>query len=298
MLTQRHWIEVSPSIRLFAESWGDPQHTPLILVHGYPDSHTVWEPIAQRLAEQFYVIAYDVRGAGKSSIPKQIRDYRIEVLAQDLQAVADSLIPARAFHLAAHDWGSIQSWESVTTSALQGRILSYTTLSGPALDHAALTLRKQFKTTPLKVVKQLAMSWYIAGFHVPLLPSLGWRLYLGNKWHHVVDQLEKTRGLPENPTQTSDGVHGINLYRANFIDRLSRPRQRIAHCPVQVIILEKDAFVSEAYMKDLSNWVSDLTMQRVDANHWGILSQPEKIANYIASFATAHPAATKTTEQA
>jgi hypothetical protein len=51
-------------------------------------------------------------------------------------------------------------------------------------------------------------------------------------------------------------------------------------------------------MKDLPNWVSDLTMQRVDANHWGILSQPEKIANYIASFATAHPAPTKTTEQA
>ncbi|XID74697.1 alpha/beta fold hydrolase [Alkanindiges sp. WGS2144] len=290
MQTQRHWVEAGNGIRLFAESWGNENNTPIILVHGYPDSHTVWQSIAGQLAEQFYVIAYDVRGAGKSSIPKHIKDYKIDVLARDLAAVADQIIPNRQFHLAAHDWGSIQSWESVTTPALEGRILSFTTLSGPSLDHAALMLRQQFKTNPAKVLKQLSMSWYIAGFHLPLLAPLSWKLFLGKKWHRVVDQLEKTEGLPENPTQTSDGVHGINLYRANFIDRLSHPRERIAHCPVQVIILEKDAFVSESYMKDLPRWVSDLTINRMKANHWAILSQPTTVANYIQDFALAYPA--------
>ena len=95
--------------------------------------------------------------------------------------------------------------------------------------------------------------------------------------------------MPENPTQTSDGIYGINLYRANFIERLSQPRERIAHCPVQVIILEKDAFVSEAYMQYLSEWVSNLTMQRLNANHWAILSKPDVVATYIREFALAHP---------
>lgn len=289
MSSQRHWIEAANGVRLFATSWGNPDNTPIVLVHGYPDSHTVWESIATQLADQFYVIAYDVRGAGKSSIPKHTRDYRIDVLAQDLVAVANALLPNRPFHLAAHDWGSIQSWESVTTPALQGQILSFTTLSGPSLDHAALTLRKQFKTMPLQTLKQLGKSWYIAGFHLPLLAPLGWRLYLGKTWHRVVDQLERTRGLPENPTQTSDGIYGINLYRANFIERLRQPRVRIAHCPVQVIILEKDAFVSEAYMQYLPEWVSDLTMQRLNANHWAILSKPDVVAAYIREFALAHP---------
>lgn len=289
MSSQRHWIEAANGIRLFATSWGNPDNTPLVLVHGYPDSHTVWESIVTQLADQFYVIAYDVRGAGKSTIPKYTRDYRIELLAQDLVAVVNELLPNRQFHLAAHDWGSIQSWESVTTPALKGRILSFTTLSGPSLDHAALTLRRQFKRMPLQTLKQLGKSWYIAGFHLPLLAPLSWRLYLGKKWHRVVDQLERTPGLPENPTQTSDGIHGINLYRANFIERLSQPRERIAHCPVQVIILEKDAFVSEAYMQYLPEWVSNLTMQRLNANHWAILSKPDVVATYIREFALAHP---------
>ncbi len=288
MVTQRHWIDAGQDVRLFAETWGNENNTPIVLVHGYPDSHTVWQSIAEQLADQFYVIAYDVRGAGKSSIPVALKDYKIEVLAQDLTAVVNTLLPDRQFHLAAHDWGSIQSWESVTTPALKGRILSFTTMSGPSLDHAALMLKDQFKTNPFKVLKQLSMSWYIAAFHIPLLAPLSWKLYWGKHWHQVVDQLEKTTGLPENPTQTSDGVHGINLYRANFIDRLSNPRQRIAHCPVQVIILEKDAFVSEGYMQDLPRWVDDLTIKRINANHWAILSQPTQVANYIREFVLAH----------
>ena len=288
MPTQRHWIDAGHDVRIFAETWGNENNPPIVLVHGYPDSHTVWESIATQLADQFYVIAYDVRGAGKSSVPTGLNAYKIAVLAHDLQAVVNTLLPNRQFHLAAHDWGSIQSWESVTTPALQGRILSFTSLSGPSLDHAALMLKSEFKTKPLKILKQLSMSWYIAAFHVPLLAPLTWKLYWGKHWHRIVDELENSKNLPQNPTQTSDGIQGINLYRANFIDRLSNPRQRIAHCPVQVIILEKDAFVSEGYMKDLPRWVSDLTVNRINANHWAILSQPTVVANYIRDFVLAH----------
>lgn len=293
MTTQRHWIDAGKGICLFAQSFGCVNNPPLVLVHGYPDSHTVWDSIAEQLSDAFYVIAYDVRGAGKSSVPKQLHDYKIALLAQDLVAVVNKLIPARPFHLAAHDWGSIQSWESVTTSALQGRILSYTSLSGPSLDHAALTLRKQFNAqSTLATLRQLGKSWYIAGFHLPVLAPLSWKLFLGKYWHSVVDHLENSSGLPQNPTQTSDGVQGIQLYRANFTEKMLHPQTRIAHCPVQVIILEKDAFVSEGYMQDLGLWVKDLTFERLDANHWAILSRPDEVAALIRQFALQHQAAT------
>ena len=91
------------------------------------------------MINDFYIVTYDVRGAGLSSIPKRIRDYRLERLSLDLQEVVDELLPNRQFHMAAHDWGSIQSWESVTEPKFKGRLLlSYTTISGPCLDHAAL----------------------------------------------------------------------------------------------------------------------------------------------------------------
>ncbi|MDR9778692.1 alpha/beta fold hydrolase, partial [Rhizobium hidalgonense] len=93
MPTQRHWIDAGHDVRIFAETWGNENNPPIVLVHGYPDSHTVWESIATQLADQFYVIAYDVRGAGKSSVPTGLNAYKIAVLAHDLQAVVNTLLP-------------------------------------------------------------------------------------------------------------------------------------------------------------------------------------------------------------
>lgn len=285
MSEQQQWVESNNGIRLFVTTWGNQKNTPIILVHGYPDSHTVWNNIAEILAKDFYVIAYDVRGAGQSSVPKKIKDYHLDYLAQDLAAVADTVIPNRAFHLAAHDWGSIQSWESVTTPRLQGRILSYTTLSGPSLDHAISTLYGQMLKQPTKALGTLTKSWYIALFQLPLLAPLAWKTFLGKNWSKVVDKLQSSKDLPENPTQTSDGVQGVNLYRANFIPRLIKQRERIAHCPVQVVVLEKDAFVSEFYFSELGKWVKDLSFNRIADNHWALLSKPEQVAAYIGDFA-------------
>lgn len=55
--------------------------------------------------------------------------------------MAKQLLGDKPFHLAAHDWGSIQAWEAVTDLKLAGKILSFSTISGPCLDHVALYLR-------------------------------------------------------------------------------------------------------------------------------------------------------------
>ncbi len=47
------------------------------------------ESVIEHLINDFYIVTYDVRGAGLSSIPKRIRDYRLERLSLDLQEVVD-----------------------------------------------------------------------------------------------------------------------------------------------------------------------------------------------------------------
>ena len=42
---------------------------PLLLVHGYPQTHVMWHKVAPRLAQQFTVVAPDLRGYGASSKP-------------------------------------------------------------------------------------------------------------------------------------------------------------------------------------------------------------------------------------
>ncbi|KVD93348.1 short-chain dehydrogenase [Burkholderia stagnalis] len=271
----------SGDLTLAVRTWGDPSRTPVVLVHGYPDTSSVWQDVAPRLARQHYVIAYDVRGAGLSSAPARTADYRLAKLTDDFIAVIDALCPGRPVHLIAHDWGSIQGWEFVTEPRLAGRIASYTSCSGPCLDHVGHWLRERLlRPTPAslgKLAGQLARSWYVYLFHLPLIPELGWRLWLGRAWPRLLRRIEKTPVAPR-ATQADDGARGVRLYRANFIRCLFTPRERYAHAPVQTIVPLGDKYVSPALSEDLSRWVPQYYRREVAAGHWLPLADPARFA--------------------
>lgn len=289
MEARTQWVNTSDQQRLYVKAWGDEHSPALVLVHGYPDNQEVWEPVIQLLMKDFYIVTYDVRGAGQSTIPKRVKDFRLEQLSQDLDSVTQAVLGGRPFHLAAHDWGSIQSWESVTEPKFRGRILSYTTISGPCLDHAAYWMRQQFQHEKTKFFKQLSKSWYIAAFQLPFLAPAAWNFFSPERWNAVVAKLERQTGLPQNANIVKDGKYGVGLYRANFIPRLLKPRERYAVCPVQAVVLKYDNFVSPALIDEVPKWAEDFTRAELDANHWAVLSAPEKIAGCIAEFAQKQP---------
>lgn len=284
MEMQTQWVDTTDQQRLCVRTYGQPTQPALVLVHGYPDHQMVWEPVIHYLTQNYFIVTYDVRGAGESSIPKKISDYRLARLSQDLEEVVNKVLPNRAFHLAAHDWGSIQSWESVTDFRFKGRILSYSTLSGPCLDHAAFWMREQFQQNRTKFLKQMSKSWYIAVFQLPWVAPLAWNFFNPQRWAKIVEQLEKRDDLPLNPYIVKDGKYGVNLYRANFLPCLAQPRQRFAICPVQAIVLQNDKFVGPDLIDEVSKWVDDFSRVELAANHWAILSQPEQVAQLIDYF--------------
>ena len=80
---------------------------PLLLLHGYPQTHVMWHKIAPRLAEGFAVVAADLRGYGDSSKPDGGHDhynYSKRAMAQDLVEVMDKL-GYQEFFVAGHDRG-------------------------------------------------------------------------------------------------------------------------------------------------------------------------------------------------
>ncbi|KVQ90854.1 SDR family oxidoreductase [Burkholderia ubonensis] len=271
----------SGDLTLAVRTWGDPARTPVVLVHGYPDNSSVWQRVAPLLARQHYVIAYDVRGAGLSGAPRRTADYRLAKLTDDFVAVIDALCPGRPVHLIAHDWGSIQGWECVTEPRLAGRIASYTSCSGPCLDHVGFWLRERLlRPTPASLARlggQLVRSWYVVLFHLPFIPELIWRLWLGRAWPGLLHRVEKTRVAPR-ATQADDGARGVRLYRANFIRCLLTPRERYAHAPVQTIVPLGDKYVSPALSENLSRWVPQYYRREVAAGHWLPLADPARFA--------------------
>lgn len=284
----QQWVS-NNGVDLYVVTEGDPARPALVLVHGYPDNHSVWDAVTRHLVSRYFVIRYDVRGAGRSSSPPRTRDYQIRYLATDLACVVDAIIPGQSFHLAAHDWGSIQSWESVTTTPLSSRVLSYTTISGPCLDHVATWIRSNLsssgKAGRQKVFQQLASSWYVFLFQLPLLPESLWRAGLDRLWPTYLARREQVVNASHNRYQKKDGCHGTKLYRANFLPRLLSPQPRHAQCPVQLIVPGQDNYVGKQLSENLEQWTGTLVRKEIDAPHWVVLTHPQQIARWIDEFA-------------
>lgn len=275
-------------VELAAYRWGKANGPVLLLVHGYPDSHEVWLPLVRELAAEFQIIAYDVRGFGASDIPRKRLDYHLEKLANDLEAVIKTVSPERAVHLVAHDWGSIQAWEAVTEPRIQPLLASYTSISGPCLDHVGHWLRERLKQKRpralMQLLGQLLSSWYIALFHTPLLPELTWRLGLDKAWPLFLRRIEGVRRATPSRSQRSDGVHGVKLYRANFIRSLLHPRLRPTGVPVQLVVPRHDRFVRPHLFDHLERWAPRLHRREASAGHWQLLAEPEQLATWLREF--------------
>lgn len=84
------------------------QGEPLLLLHGYPQTHVIWHSVAPRLAEHFHVVCPDLRGYGDSSKPTGFADhqnYSKRAMAQDMIEVMEQLGYSR-FSVAGHDRGA------------------------------------------------------------------------------------------------------------------------------------------------------------------------------------------------
>jgi haloacetate dehalogenase len=80
---------------------------PLLLLHGHPQTHACWHKIAPRLAQDFTVVAADLRGYGDSSKPATTDDhepYSKRAMGRDQVAVMQTL-GFETFFVAGHDRG-------------------------------------------------------------------------------------------------------------------------------------------------------------------------------------------------
>ncbi|MFI6601823.1 SDR family oxidoreductase [Nonomuraea sp. NPDC050536] len=272
----------SGDVRLALFEEGDPGNPTILLVHGYPDTHRVWDEVAEILRERFHVVRYDVRGAGRSTAPRDHHDYDFDHLAADLVAVLEAIGKPRV-HLVGHDWGSLQCWEAVTRPRVRARVASFTSFGGPGLDQAAAFMRYGKRR---EVLSQLTRSWYIGAFQTPVLPELAWRRLMPAALARTMhgEGIEPRPGHPAD-TLVRDGRNGLWLYRANMMNRMRVPGDPNVDVPVQLIETTRDIFVAPALLASVGQWVPRFWHRRVPAGHWAQRSHPGVVARMVAEFA-------------
>lgn len=88
--------------------WYGGDGPPLLLLHGYPQSHVMWHQVAPRLAERFTVVCPDLRGYGDSAKPASDEthaSYSKRMMAADQLGVMAAL-ELQPFAVVGHDRGA------------------------------------------------------------------------------------------------------------------------------------------------------------------------------------------------
>lgn len=289
---QRPHVTSADGTRLAVFESGNPDGPVLVAVHGFPDNHTVWDGVADELGDRFRFVTYDVRGAGGSDKPTGRAAYRMERLTEDFRAVIDEVSPDAPVHLLAHDWGSIQSWVPVTAPAFASRIASFTSISGPSLDHAGAWMR-DVRGHLGASLRQLLASYYMVLFQIPLLPERLLALPFVREGVSRVELDGRADAATAHPLDrgAADLTNGINLYRANVLHRVLRPKPLRTAVPTLVLAPVDDPFARLRVATEApAPYVDDLTVVEIPGTHWVVTARPDLVARHVREFADAHPA--------
>lgn len=242
---------------------------PVLLLHGFPDTHAVWrEQIPALVAAGYRVIAPDTRGCGDSQLLTRVADYQIKHLIADLVALLDVLGLAKV-KLVAHDWGAVIGWQLVM--AHPQRIERYVALSvGHPSAYGSGGLVQKLKG-------YYVLLFQLRGFAEWLLRLGNWKVFgLFTGFPQELPHWRTTLSRPGRLTA------GINYYRANLQLILPRTYPRVS-VPVTGIFSDGDRFLTERQMLASAAYCdTGFRYLRVNgANHWLQLDAPEQVTPLI-----------------
>lgn len=104
---QVHTVQGGGGLRLHVREWGNADGPPILFIHGWSQNHLCWaKQYESALADEFRLVAYDLRGHGMSEAPLEAGHYTDGRLwADDVAAIVDQLQLER-FVLVGWSYGS------------------------------------------------------------------------------------------------------------------------------------------------------------------------------------------------
>lgn len=260
-------------LRLDVRDEGPLDGEPIVLLHGFPQDSRSWNEVAPHLhAAGYRTLALDQRGYSPGARPARRRDYRIDLLVDDVVALVDSVPGGRA-HVVGHDWGALVAW--ALAAHRPDLVHSMTAVSVP---HPAAFLRS-FGTS-----MQLLRSWYILAFQLPWIPEI----LLSNKM--FASAVLRRTGQPSaaaerdaarlaDPAAVRGGLH---WYRAVPLANV-RATMKTVTVPTLMVWSDNDIAIGPAGVEATHRYVSGPYRAETLAgtSHWIPDEEPEELARLV-----------------
>jgi pimeloyl-ACP methyl ester carboxylesterase len=249
--------------------------TPVLLLHGFPDSSRLWRNQVPALVEAgARVIAPDQRGFGESDKPQEVEAYSLRHSVADAVAVLDAAGAERA-HVVGHDWGAAVAW--VLAAFVPDRVDRLVAMS---VGHPNTRLSPS--------IEAREKGWYRLLFQFEdaeaLLTKDDWSLFrqvLRN--HGDLDQYIADLSRPGALTA------GLNWYRANLHPRRELepgPPTPAVEAPTLGIWSNGDHYlVEDAMVRSGDHVAGPWRYERIEgASHWMQLDAPQQVNALLVEF--------------
>ena len=286
-------VPLATGVTLNVALAGDSEAPPVILLHGFPESHRTWRGVAPLLQDRFRLVMPDQRGFAGSGRPAEVAAYRTAVVAEDVFALADALEIDR-FALVGHDWGGAAAW----AAAIKGdpRIERLGIVNSP---HPVI-----FQKSLIEDADQRAASQYMNSFRTPgfeqAVEAMGYEKFFDKSFGPHVDlalipEAERSRSIAEW-SQPGAMTAMLNWYRASPLVVPppgatvplpewvlgAFPKVRV---PTLVVWGMRDPALLPLQLDGLDRLVEDLTIVRLpDAGHFAPWEAPETVADPLRRF--------------
>lgn len=256
--------------------WEDGDGFPVLLLHGFPDTHALWRHQVPALTSAGWrTIAPDLRGRGESGRPDTVAEYGIAHSVADVLCVLDDLGVERA-HVVGHDFGAVVAW---ALAALHpGRVDHLVAMS---VGHPATARRR--------TIEQREKAWYQLLFQFedvaePLLTRDDWQLF--REWLRGDGDVEEyIADLGRDGALTA----GLRWYRANLAPRQQLdppPPLPAVGAPTLGVWSAGDHYLTEDRMVASGEHVTGpWRYERIDGvSHWMGLDAPERVNDLLKEF--------------
>ena len=292
-MTDFRRVGLSTGVNLNVALAGPEDAPPVILLHGFPESHRTWRGVAPLLEDSFRLIMPDQRGFAGSDRPFDVDEYETDKLIGDIFALAEALGVER-FALVGHDWGGAIAWPAAMRN--DPRLTKLAIINAP---HPLI-----FQKSLIEDADQRAASQYINWFRVPgaekAIEAMGFEAFFQKTFmSHVelasVSEEEKQQYIAEW-SQPGGMLPMLNWYRATKLivpppgatvavpDFLLRAFPKI-HVPTLVVWGMKDPALLPLQLEGLEALVDDLTVVKLpDAGHFAPWEAPDQVASALRDF--------------
>lgn len=285
-------IALPTGVELDVAMAGPEDAPPLILLHGFPESHRTWRYVMRHFQDRYRLIAPDQRGFCNSSKPQGVESYQPKHMVADLLALADHL-GIETFTLAGHDWGGAIAWMAALNHPDRITRLVMANAAHP------FTYQKALFDDP----DQRASAQYITEMRQPdfedKVRAMGWDAYFDSRFAEPSAAAAITpeeRAIYFAQWQTPGAFTAmVNWYRASplivppvdgEVERpayLSRPFPPVTQ-PTLLYWAMDDYALRPSLLDGIETLVPDLMLVKAPGGHFVPWEQPQELIAAMEDF--------------